>query len=129
MKQPTIWLATTLCGLSMIVPATGAPKAGASLPADADGAAPHPLPERAEQMLRKRQEEMIEMHDLMHRIRDAKDPKEKARLMDQHLQMLRDSWQEMRAQRRHRPPPGARRGGQRPGGDGDGDMPAPGDAP
>jgi hypothetical protein len=58
---------------------------------------------RADQMLRQRQKEMLEMHELMHRIRDAKDPKEKARLMDEHLQMLRDSWEEMKAQRRQRP--------------------------
>jgi hypothetical protein len=68
--------------------------------------------DRAEEMLKKRQQDMIAMHDLMHRIRDAKDPQEKARLMEQHLQMLRDNWQEMRAHRR--PRAALRRGGKSP---------------
>jgi hypothetical protein len=85
---------------------------------------------RADQMLKKRQQDMLELHGLMHRIRDAKDPKEKSRLMDQHLQMLRDSWQEMKSQRRQKFRPPTRRGGQEPrefgpGGDADvgGDPP------
>ena len=61
------------------------------------------VPESADQseaLLRKRQQEMLDMHDLMHRIRDAKDKNERARLMDEHLMMLKRSWQEMRDQRK-----------------------------
>jgi hypothetical protein len=61
------------------------------------------VPESADQseaLLRKRQQEMLDMHDLMHRIRDAKDKNERARLMDEHRMMLKRSWQEMRDQRK-----------------------------
>jgi hypothetical protein len=70
------------------------------------------ISDRAEEMLKKRQQDMIAMHDLMHRIREAKDPQEKSRLMEQHLQMLRDNWEEMRAHRR--PRAALRRGGKSP---------------
>lgn len=99
--------------------AKGATSRGSS-GADAD------VSDRAEEMLRKRQQDMIAMHDLMHRIRDAKDPQEKARLMEQHLQMLRDNWQEMRAHRR--PRAALRRGGKSPDGSDNDDSPV-GDEP
>ena len=70
------------------------------------------VPGRTEEMLKKRQQDMLELHELMHRIRDAKEPQEKSRLMDQHLQLLRDSRQGMRAHRGPEQRSGMRRGRQ-----------------
>jgi len=118
-----------LATASMPVSAERPPAAGksAGLPARS-GPEDSARSERAEEMLKQRQRDMLELHDLMHRIRDAKDPQEKSRLTEQHLQMLRDNWEEMRAHRRSHQRPPTRRGGQgaaEPGSDG---LP-PGDGP
>lgn len=84
------------------------------------------LPPRVEEALKKRQQDMLAMHELMHRIRDAKDPQEKARLMEQHLQLLRDDWQRLRLHRGPHPRP---RRGEPGAGEADGEGPAPSDAP
>lgn len=39
--------------------------------------------------LRERQEHLLQMHDLSNRILSAKDPKEKARLKDEQLQLMK----------------------------------------
>lgn len=41
------------------------------------------------------QENMMKMHDLMHRIRDSQDPKERDKLMQEHMQIMQENMKMM----------------------------------
>lgn len=43
----------------------------------------------------KMQENMLRMHEQMHKIMDAKNPQERERLMQEHLKMMQDNMQMM----------------------------------
>lgn len=41
------------------------------------------------------QENMMKMHDLMHKIRDTQDPQERGKLMQEHMQMMQEHMKTM----------------------------------
>lgn len=45
--------------------------------------------------MEKMQENMLRMHELMHKIMDAKDPQERERLMQEHATMMQDNMRMM----------------------------------
>lgn len=57
-------------------------------------------PEQKDKRMRTMQEEMLKMHELTHQILAAKDPKERERLKEEHLTLMKAHRQKMKA--RHR---------------------------
>jgi hypothetical protein len=51
--------------------------------------------EKMDQRMRMMQEEMLKMHELSHRILEAKDPKERERLKEEHLALMKAHHQRM----------------------------------
>ena len=67
--------------------------------------------------LRQMQDSMIRMHELMHKIQQARDPKEREALMQQHRQSMREHMGAMRAMRGGGMPDGQMRPMMNDGGD------------
>lgn len=54
------------------------------------------MPDKDEAMqMRKMQENMLRMHEQMHKILQAKDPKERDKLMQEHAKMMQDNMRMM----------------------------------
>ncbi len=56
--------------------------------------------EQKDQRMRTMQEEMLKMHELTHQILAAKDPKERERLKEEHLALMKAHREKMMAQHR-----------------------------
>lgn len=55
--------------------------------------------EPVDQILRRRQDQLLKMHELSHRIQDAKDDKERQALKDEQLQLMKEQLHDIREQR------------------------------
>lgn len=55
-----------------------------------------------EAMMRQMQEHQLKVHDMMHRIRDAKDEKERTALKEEHLKLMKEHMDSMRSHKQMR---------------------------
>lgn len=89
--------------LALAADAWAEPEARASQPgpattgvgAEAAGLTGEPV----DQILRRRQDQLLKMHELSHRIQDAKDDKERQALKDEQLQLMKEQLHDIREQR------------------------------
>ena len=56
--------------------------------------------EKMDQRMRMMQDQMLKMHELSHRILEAKDPKERERLKEEHLALMKAHHQKMMARKK-----------------------------
>ncbi len=99
MKQSNIALITAVTALLAAAPLHADeahhkddPKKPAAAPAQPRSAA---MPADREKRMQTMQANMIRMHEQMHKIMQARDPKERQRLMQEHLKMMQDNMKMM----------------------------------
>ncbi len=95
--QPNLIIMTVLC-VTASWPASaaeGQPEGGATMKPPMQGSQ-----DAMDKQMQEMQDHMLKMHDLMHRIREAKDPQEIQRLKQEQLSLMKAH---MRDMKRHGP--------------------------